>query len=673
MNRSLFVRGSVCVLLAAAGALAEEPPQLDAKAILDKVAETYAAMETYQAEGTALLEMETVFGSMNATTAFSMKLKKPNLYVISWTQRGFPMPGMEQSGAVWNGGEQAYLYVSVADTNAYSKMKSDEMALAGATGISGGVAHTIPALFFANFQPQLGSGIRLKDSKIEKTEAVEGEEYYIVSGSSAISKKETLWISAQNHVILRWERSLEPPDETATPPKITDEELDEGIKAMGMDPTKERREEMRAQMERSKETMKSADVEGIMREFHENISSPEFKPDDFEFAVPEGAELKESLFEGMSDAENEGGASSEPAQTTEDTPKVRELAADLEAPVILFTVAPTAMPYSLSWHDGGKTLHFWCGEPGGYALQAYDTLKKELHPIANGFNPNPCHDVSAKDGRTVAIMGRKREGRELVLLGPKSQDKKSIYTAPPGQVLWQACIAADGGLILAQTFPLGEEKVPDQLLLLREEDGYKAEVLFTGPGVAVLDFCVAPDSESLFWDGAILGEPPEATPFDYIRQAGSTEPDPLPPKEVHYFGCWAPDSAQIAYARRKNNPQRMELRAWDIKSRSSRLLATHPQGWTFSEAAWSPDGKAIAYTVSQLPWPDEGGGAEELWLVSVETAQSRRLAADWLAETERQSPWSYCWRSLTWTPDSKSFAFVRCNSVRLLRIPKPMP
>ena len=97
---------------------------------------------------------------MNTETSFSILLKKPNLYLISWTQKNMPMAGMTQGGAVWSDGTQPYLYMGVM--NAYSKMGSDEMALASATGISGGAANTIPSLFLLGVQGETGSVLKVK-------------------------------------------------------------------------------------------------------------------------------------------------------------------------------------------------------------------------------------------------------------------------------------------------------------------------------------------------------------------------------------------------------------------------------------------------------------------------------------------------------------------------------
>jgi hypothetical protein len=237
---------------------------------------------------------------VNAETSFSIIMKKPNLYLISWTQKNMPMPGMSQSGAVWSDGTQPYLYMG--GMNAYSKMGSDELALGGATGISGGAAFTIPSLFLSVFKEQPAPFSRLKDPQIEMTEKVGKEDCYVISGSSSISKKEAFWVSKKSYLIKKYYRSLEPPEGGLAIPKLTDEQVEEAIKGMGQEVTEESKKNMTEMMERSRTMFKSMKMKGSSTELHANVSSPELNKNDFKFALPEGAVLKESLFGG----ENQG-------------------------------------------------------------------------------------------------------------------------------------------------------------------------------------------------------------------------------------------------------------------------------------------------------------------------------------------------------------------------------
>ncbi len=99
------------------------------------------------------------------------------------------MLGMNFPGAVWSDGSQPYLFMGMM--KAYSKMKSDEWALSSATGISGGVAATIPLLFFDDPKLQTGCLAQLAQSQLELSEKVNGDDCYVLSGASETSLKET--------------------------------------------------------------------------------------------------------------------------------------------------------------------------------------------------------------------------------------------------------------------------------------------------------------------------------------------------------------------------------------------------------------------------------------------------------------------------------------------------
>jgi len=263
--------------------------------ILEKVASTYESMQTYKSEGKALMDVDTGDTQVSTQTSFSISLKKPNLYLITWGQKDSAMPATTMSGAAWNDGTQPYSYVGLM--NAYSKMESDEMALAGAMGVSGGSAFTIPSLFLAGLKGFLSPLSRLDDPKIEKTEKIGDEDCYVISGSSVMSKKETLWISKSRNLIMKYSRSLETPEKETEVPEMTDEQLEMAIEAMGQDVTEESKENMRKMMNSAKEMVKNIELKGSITESHNEISSPELDKSDFQYTPPEGTVLKDNLFE----------------------------------------------------------------------------------------------------------------------------------------------------------------------------------------------------------------------------------------------------------------------------------------------------------------------------------------------------------------------------------------
>ena len=291
MTRRKLFTFAILMLLGAHGCAEDISPS----EIFENVKTAYTSMDTYKSQGTITSNIDTDGMKINTETSFSIILKKPNLYLISWTQER--TSGMPQSGAVWSDGAQSYLYMGAM--NAYSKTGSDELALGGATGISGGAAFTIPSLFLSVFKEQLDPFSRLKDPQIEKTQKVGQENCYVISGSSSISKKETLWVSKTSYLIKKYDRSLEPPEGGRQMPEMTDEQLEEAIKGMGQEVTEESKQKMREMMKRSKDVLKTADMKGSSTELHAEISSPKMNTKDFQFALPEGTVLKESLFGGV--------------------------------------------------------------------------------------------------------------------------------------------------------------------------------------------------------------------------------------------------------------------------------------------------------------------------------------------------------------------------------------
>ncbi|MBC8459282.1 MAG: hypothetical protein H8D67_14915 [Deltaproteobacteria bacterium] len=293
MTRKKLFAFAILMMLIAHGCAEDITPS----EIFEKVKAAYKSMDTYKAQGTITANIDTGGTETNIETSFSIILKKPNLYLISWTKKFIAMAGMSQAGAVWSDGDQPYLYIG--GTNAYSKMGSDELALAGATGISGGAAFTIPSLFLSVFKNQHDPFSRLKDPQIEKTEKVGKEDCYVISGSSSISKKETFWVSKKSYLIKKYYRSLEFPEGGRQMPEMTDEQLEEAIKGMGQEVTEESKQKMREMMKRSKDVLNTSHMKGSSTELHAEISSPKMNNKDFQFALPAGTVLKESLFGGV--------------------------------------------------------------------------------------------------------------------------------------------------------------------------------------------------------------------------------------------------------------------------------------------------------------------------------------------------------------------------------------
>jgi hypothetical protein len=132
----------------------------------------------------------------------------------------------------------------------------------------------IPPLFLPDFKGEKASFSWLKDPKVEKLEKVGEEHCYVISGSSAFSKKETFWISKTSYHIRKYCQSFEPPEGGRRIPGMTEKEI-------------EREKKYAEEYNRSK-------ISGSYTQVYTGISSPELNQDDFKYALPEKAYLREN-------------------------------------------------------------------------------------------------------------------------------------------------------------------------------------------------------------------------------------------------------------------------------------------------------------------------------------------------------------------------------------------
>jgi outer membrane lipoprotein-sorting protein len=161
--------------------------------IFEKAREAYAALTSYSDQGTVIATLN----GLTITTTFKIKLARPNLYRIDWLQTNdspFSIPAKPQS--VWSDGTGDFLDMLGQGPQ---KQASQEMALGGATGISGGAAATIPSEFFkTNWGDRLGAATR--NDKQQPDEKIGDTDCYVFSGSIK-GNTSTIWIGKQDFLI----------------------------------------------------------------------------------------------------------------------------------------------------------------------------------------------------------------------------------------------------------------------------------------------------------------------------------------------------------------------------------------------------------------------------------------------------------------------------------------
>jgi RNA polymerase sigma factor (sigma-70 family) len=160
--------------------------------IFKNAQEKYASMTSYSDEGRTVATLK----GFTITTTFTIKLARPNLYLIEWQQKNESAfsTTTTKTEAVWSAGAGDFLDMGLG----VQKQMSKEDALSGATGISASASATIPGTFFKmNWGNQLGSASGEKQQADEKL----GDVDCYVFTSESKGRTKTLWIGKQDFLI----------------------------------------------------------------------------------------------------------------------------------------------------------------------------------------------------------------------------------------------------------------------------------------------------------------------------------------------------------------------------------------------------------------------------------------------------------------------------------------
>ena len=161
--------------------------------IFTKARETYAALGSYSDQGMTVANVN----GITVTTTFTTKLARPNFYRISWqgTTASLYSTTTRKPQSVWSAGDGDFLDMGAGP----KKQQSLEMALSGATGISGGAAATIPSPFFnVNWGNRLGG--MASQAKQQADEKVGDADCYVFTDESK-GRTSTLWIGKTDFLI----------------------------------------------------------------------------------------------------------------------------------------------------------------------------------------------------------------------------------------------------------------------------------------------------------------------------------------------------------------------------------------------------------------------------------------------------------------------------------------
>ena len=182
----------------------EKTNRTDEKAageIINKMYAVYQNLSSYQDTG----EVETVMfaegtGIKQVMSApFKTFFQRPNLMRFEWVNIS-PLP-QKSNNVLWSNGQETYTYWP--QLGQYKKNKSLQMGIAGATGVSGGSAHTIPSMFlfqqniFATLKP-----ILLCQGKFE------GIKCHVIAGNDIMNNETILWIGVDDLLLRKAEKTI---------------------------------------------------------------------------------------------------------------------------------------------------------------------------------------------------------------------------------------------------------------------------------------------------------------------------------------------------------------------------------------------------------------------------------------------------------------------------------
>lgn len=169
---------------------------------MKRMADVYAACSSYRDTGDDV----SVFiddGSRNRRTRsrpFRTLFVRPRLFRFEFRNRDIGPEVDWPIHVIWRTGEATYTYGSRA--NYRERTKSLGMAVAGATGVSGGTAHTVPRLLMG---AEIGGFCitDLLDLRVEGEEEVDGHACHRLTGRRPRGQDQTVWIDSQHFLIRR--------------------------------------------------------------------------------------------------------------------------------------------------------------------------------------------------------------------------------------------------------------------------------------------------------------------------------------------------------------------------------------------------------------------------------------------------------------------------------------
>lgn len=285
-----------------------------------------------------------------------------------------------------------------------------------------------------------------------------------------------------------------------------------------------------------------------------------------------------------------------------------------------------------SWSPDGKTIAFASERGGGYHIWTLDLISGELTQVTRGAREDRAPAWSA-DGETIVFSGKEGAVSAILAIPADGGEAQVLRTAPPGTTYEGPSLSPAG-----QLYYVAHDSRGSRL----ERNGTSVSDM-----ESVFPFRPSWSDDTAYYvsDGKIRRRHDgrsETVEFAARLETNSTayarakrDFTSTAPRRVLgiQHPALSPDSTKIAFVALG------DLYTVDSSGGEPTQLTHSPA--LEADAAWSPDGKTIAFT------SDKGGGLPQLWLHDLATGEDRQLT-----DIDTQP------LEAAWSPDGKRIAFL---------------
>lgn len=185
-----------------------------AQSLLNRMAEKYSHLISYQDEGIVKTTFDEETGGRIEKIPFKTSFKRPNLFRFEWTDYLFTKLGKKR--VIWSNGKESFTYW---EPDRYEKEEDLGLAIAGASGVSNGSAHTVSAMLLQD-EVRGFTWTDLKDTSVLEETVFEEVPCYHIKGTHPAGELYELWIGKSDLLLRKVLHVTKEPDKITTEEEI---------------------------------------------------------------------------------------------------------------------------------------------------------------------------------------------------------------------------------------------------------------------------------------------------------------------------------------------------------------------------------------------------------------------------------------------------------------------